>query len=371
MALANTRDPEQSQQQLAGWLAGKLPGAEELTVGEIETPQASGLSNETLLFTAAWTENGERRGGQYVTRIAPQGPSVFPRYDLVTEQRVMQALSKHTSVPVPATPWVETDTSVLGAPFLVMERLSGQVPCDDPPFTTGGWVVELSPEDQARMCDNALAVLAEIHKADWEALGLGFLNRPELGTTPLDQYIADARETYAWAAEGEVNPTIEAGFAWVEANLPDEQEPTVLNWGDARIGNMLIGDDLAINGVLDWEMVGIGSPELDLGWWAFLLRHHTEGVGAPVPPGFPSRDEFAARYEELTGHVVRQLDFYEAFAALRLSILMHRAGNLMIMAGLLPPDAPMKFNNPASQLLAKLIGVDAPTGEAQSFIGNR
>jgi hypothetical protein len=50
---------------------------------------------------------------------------------------------------------------------------------------------------------------------------------------------------------------------------------------------------------------------------------------------------------------------------------MHRAGNLMIEVGLLPAEATMKYNNPASQLLAKLIEVDAPTGEAQSFIGNR
>jgi len=43
-----------------------------------------------------------------------------------------------------------------------------------------------------------------------------------------------------------------------------------------------------------------------------------------------------ARYEELSSFAVRHIDFYEAFAALRLSILMHRAGNLMIAAELLP-----------------------------------
>lgn len=31
----------------------------------------------------------------------------------------------------------------------------------------------------------------------------------------------------------------------------------------------------------------------------------------------------------------------------------------------------MKLNNPASQLLAKLVGAEAPTGDSQSFIGNR
>jgi len=371
MALANTRDPQQSAQQLSTWLAGRLPGATDVVVSEVETPQASGLSNETLLFTATWTEDGELRGGRYVARVAPQGPGVFPSYDLVTEQRVMQALSQQTSVPVPATPWVETDTSVLGSPFLVMERLDGRVPSDDPPVTTGSWVLDLSPEQQAEMCDNALVALAQIHQADLDELGLRFLDHPERGASPLDQHLAYWRDTYAWAAEGDLNPTVEAGFKWIESNRPTEAEPTVLCWGDARIGNMLIGDDLTVTGVLDWEMVGLGSPGLELGWWFFLLRHHTEGVGAPMPPGFPSREAVLDRYFELTGHRVRNLDYYEVFAGLRLSILMHRAGNMMVAAGLLPPDAPMKLNNPASQLLAKLIGAPAPTGDAQSFIGNR
>jgi hypothetical protein len=43
----------------------------------------------------------------------------------------------------------------------------------------------------------------------------------------------------------------------------------------------------------------------------------------------------------------------------------------MIEVGLMPPEATMHLNNPASQLLAKLIGAPAPTGESQSFIGNR
>lgn len=372
MALANTRDPQESAAQLTGWLTSKV-GADDVVVTDVETPQASGLSNETLLFSATWTEDGEPRGGRYVARIAPQGPAVFPSYDLAKEQQVMQALALHTAVPVPQTPWVETDPAVLGAQFLVMERLDGRVPADDPPFTAAGWVLdELTPAQRRTMCDNALDVVAGVHAADLDSLGLReLLDRPRDGATPLDQQLTYWRETYDWAREDDVNPTIEEGFAWVEANRPAADEPVVLCWGDARIGNMLFGADLAVNGVLDWEMVSLGSPDLELGWWMFMLRHHTEGVGAPLPEGFPSREEIVARYAALTGHDLVHLDFYEAFAALRLSILMHRAGNVMILAGLLPPDAPMKFNNPASQLLAKSIGAPAPSGAAQSFIGNR
>jgi aminoglycoside phosphotransferase (APT) family kinase protein len=371
MALANTRDPKTSADQLAAWLGTKLDGATDVTVSDVTTPQASGMSNETLLFTASWTHDGHSHQQDYVARVAPQTAGVFPRYDLVAEQRVMQALNTHTAAPTPATPWVETDESILGAQFLVMERLDGRVASDDPPFTATGWVLDLSPEQRAAMCDNALIALAEIHKADYLALGLGFLDRPDLGKTPLDQQIAEWEQTYAWAAEGEVNPTIAAGFEWIAANRPAGEEPTVLNWGDARIGNMLVADDMSINGVLDWEMVTLGSPEMDLGWWLFLLRHHTEGIGMELPAGFPSREATIARYQELSGHQMENVDFYEAFAALKLSILMHRAGNLMTAGGMLPPDAPMKFSNPASQLLAKLIGAPAPTGTSQSFIGNR
>jgi hypothetical protein len=50
---------------------------------------------------------------------------------------------------------------------------------------------------------------------------------------------------------------------------------------------------------------------------------------------------------------------------------MHRAGNLMISAGLLPPGAPMRLNNPITQLLAEMLELPAPEGAVQNFVGNR
>lgn len=44
---------------------------------------------------------------------------------------------------------------------------------------------------------------------------------------------------------------------------------------------------------------------------------------------------------------------------------------MMIAMGLMPPDSPMALNNPASQLLAELLGLSALTGETATFIGNR
>lgn len=369
MALANT-DPQAIKDDLEAWLRKQLPGATDVAIDALDVPQASGLSNLTILFDASWVQDGALRTEQLVARVAPEGPAVFMQYDLGKEFRVMRALAEHTTVPVPRARWVEEDPSVLGAPFLIMDRAAGQIPSDDPPFTAGGWVLDLTDAQQAQLVDNSLRVLAGIHDADWRALGLDFL-LPADGGDPFDADLDLWERVFDWARDGDVNPTVEAGLRWLEEHRPDEDREPVLNWGDARVGNMMFGEDLTVNAVLDWEMVTLGQPDAELAWYLFLLRHHTEGIGAPMPPGFPSREQIIARYEELSGRAVPHVDYYEVWAAVRLAVLMHRAGNLMIEVGLLPPGAPMKLNNPASQLLAKLVGAEAPAGDSQSFIGNR
>ncbi|WP_320671851.1 phosphotransferase family protein [Patulibacter defluvii] len=370
MALSNTTDPAVAAEQLTAWLGRVLPDAGEIEVTDLVVPQSSGLSNETILFDAGWTVAGERHQQRFVARVAPAGEGVFRTYDLAKEFRILRALGEQPGVPVPRVWWLEEDPSVLGAAFLVMSRVDGRVPSDDPPFTASGWVLDLAPEQRGRLHDNALRALAAIHAVDWRAIGLGDL-APAAGVSALDHDIAQWRATFDWARAGDENPTVEAAFRWIAEHRPADEGEAVLNWGDARVGNVLFGDDLEAAAVLDWEMVTVGPRELELGWWLFLQRHHTEGIGVPRPEGWPTREQVIARYEELTGHEVREIDFYEVWAATRLASIMHRAGNMMIAAGLLPPDAPMRTNNPASQLLARLIGLEAPTGEAQSFIGNR
>lgn len=368
MALTN-KNPQELSGDLQRWLASRLPEATDLSIDNLDIPSASGMSNTTVLFTASWRHNGTPETMELVARIAPDGPAIFKDPDLAKEAAVMKAMAS-TGQPVPAVRWVEEDPSALGSPFLIMERATGMVPADDPPFTATGWVQDLNDEQQLRLCTNSLEALAAIHNTNWKDLGLDFLAPPN-GADAFDAELTQWREFYDWARDGEVNPTIEAGFTWLTTNRPDDQREPVLNWGDARIGNMMFGDDLTVNAILDWEMVGLGHPDTELAWWLFILRHHTEGIGLPVPSGFPTRDQVVAIYEKASGRTIDHLDYYEVWAGVRLAILMHRAGNLMIDLGLLPPEAPMKLNNPASQLLAKLIGADPPIGSVQTFIGNR
>ncbi|NNL67924.1 MAG: phosphotransferase [Myxococcales bacterium] len=150
----------------------------------------------------------------------------------------------------------------------------------------------------------------------------------------------------------------EPALEWLEKNAPTG-EPTVLNWGDARIGNMIF-EGGRCRAVLDWEMVTIGSPDADLAWFLFLDRHHSEGIGAPRLAGFPSREDTIARYAEQTGHTPRHLPYYEAFAAFRFSVIMIRLADQFVALGLMPETSDFAVNNIPSRMLAKMLDLPAP-----------
>jgi aminoglycoside phosphotransferase (APT) family kinase protein len=371
MALLNKLDADHASRQLSAWLAVKLPDAEDVTVTDVKIPQSAGMSMTTILFDAAWREKGEDKLLHLVARVAPAAPGVFKDPDLAREFTVIRALGHSTEIKVPTARWLEEDPSVLGSPFMVLDRAYGEVPSDDPPYVVEGWVLDLEPAQRGELYDHALDVIKQIHAVDWKAVGLDSLDEPHFGQVGIDQQIGHWEDFYAWAGDGQPSATIDAAFEWAKANKPTGEE-LVLNWGDPRIGNVIYNpDDLGVQAVLDWEMATIASPEMDLGWFVFFVRYYSEGIGAEIPAGLQNRAQLIARYEEITGRAVKHVDFYEAFAALRLSILMLRAGQLMIAGGALPPDNPMPFSNPASQLLAKLLDLPAPAGEATSFVGNR
>jgi hypothetical protein len=100
-------------------------------------------------------------------------------------------------------------------------------------------------------------------------------------------------------------------------------------------------------------------------------RAITPKASVPLPEGIPNHAETVARYEHITGHQARNVEHYEAFARVRLDILMVRAARMMIAGGMLPPDSTMAQNNPICQLVAKMLGLPAPAGAVTSYVGKR
>ena len=135
----STRDPQELAGQLQEWLVGQLGEHGQPTITEVSSPESNGMSSETLLFTARWTEEGVSADHRLVARIEPPSTAypVFTTYDLDMQFRVMRLVADHTSVPVPQTLWFEPDPGVLGGPFFVMARVDGLVPPDVLPYTFG------------------------------------------------------------------------------------------------------------------------------------------------------------------------------------------------------------------------------------------
>ena len=163
----STRDPGEMRDQFERWLRATLPEGSDARVVELTSPESNGMSSETLLVDAAWTEDGAEVTRRLVARVEPPATDypVFTTYDLDMQFRVMRLVEEHTDVPVPATHWHEPDPSVLGGAFFVMDRVDGLVPPDVLPYTFGdNWVVRRSPRRPAGpIQDSAVRAMAGIH----------------------------------------------------------------------------------------------------------------------------------------------------------------------------------------------------------------
>lgn len=324
----STRDPLALRERLERWLAGRLGPDARPSVAEVRSPAATGMSSETLLFDASWTDGGERCDGAFVARVAPD-PSdvpVFPRYDLGAQFRLLEIVAAHSTVPVPRVRWLEEDPAHLGAPFFVMDRIEGRVPPDVMPYTFGSWVSEATDAERRALQDASVSVLADLHAIDLRRVDVRFLELDAPGGSPLRRQVAHQHAYYDWARGERRHPMIERAFAWLDAHWPADEGATVINWGDARIGNMMFRGFTPV-AVLDWEMAALGPREVDLGW--FLAMHAffedlAHQFQLPGLPHFLRRADVAATYEARAGHRVRDLPFYETFAALRFAIVMAR-----------------------------------------------
>src|SRR5437763_9898841 len=106
-----------------------------------------------------------------VVRRPPRGPLPPSAHDVLREARLLRALER-TPVRVPRVLAVCDDTSVIGAPFYVMERIEGEVITEKLPAS-------LDPLDERqRIADQLIDALVELHSVDWIAVGLEGFGKP-------------------------------------------------------------------------------------------------------------------------------------------------------------------------------------------------
>ena len=345
MAVSTGRDPDVTRAALARWLQERT-GADSVSVGEVAIPGLSGFSNETLIFDADWA--GQTHG--LVVRVEPTGHTVFPATAFDAQVQVMQALAADGSVPVPEVLWFEQATDVLGARFVCMRRVEGQVPADNPGYHGEGWMPALDPEGQRRVWESGLDTMAAIHRVDRTAAGLDWI----ADVDPAEQLELDRR--YRRFACGDVPyPAVDEAFDRLAASMPPPSDRPALCWGDSRIGNMIFGADQRVAAVLDWEMVTAGDPVQDLAWYLLLDRHHVMAFDVPRLPGLPPRAESVARWEAASGHPATHLEWYELLGAARYASILVRVMKLLDSSGVFPGAAEAAFDQTGTRLLEQIL----------------
>src|SRR5947209_19036499 len=96
----SSRAPAAIRPRLEQWLRSKRPDA---VISDVRGTSANGMSSDTLIFQASWTEELGPRTESLVARVAPDAADVpvFPSYDLTRQFELIRAVAEQTAVPVP------------------------------------------------------------------------------------------------------------------------------------------------------------------------------------------------------------------------------------------------------------------------------
>lgn len=242
-------------------------------------------------------------------------PLILRRRDRLVEQSAVAkpplrreaeaiGLAVAEGVPAPIVTYVcDEAADGLGEGY-VMHRVSGETLgkkiTSDPAF-------EPARGKLARQCGAALARIHALTPLDG-------LDRTDAATT-----LASYERT--WRETGNVRPTIEAAFRWLEKRLPSEPVTPRMVHGDFRNGNIMVDPNEGLVAVLDWELVHVGDPAEDLGWlctssWKFGRPDRYVG-------GFGDLDDLLAGYAEAGGAPMSaaRVDFWSMLGSLKWGVM--------------------------------------------------
>jgi aminoglycoside phosphotransferase (APT) family kinase protein len=303
-AAANEREPVLVLEPLIEFLgAAGLEAPADLSA----TPIGEGHSNVTFELSTG-----------VVLRRPPRGPLPPSAHDVLREARLLSALAP-TAVRSPEVLAVCDDQGVIGAPFYVMERIAGEVITDSVPDALD------APEQHSRIADELIDALVELHATDWVGAGLEGFGKP---TGYLERQLRRFNGLWEHNRTREL-PQVEQVGGWLASRIPESPPATIVH-GDYRLGNTMFaaGAPARLIAIFDWEMATIGDPLADVGYMLMQWTEPGDVLGkfnlnnVTLRPGFPTRAELTARYEERSGRSVQTLDWYVTLALWKAVVFM-------------------------------------------------
>jgi aminoglycoside phosphotransferase (APT) family kinase protein len=250
----------------------------------------------------------------WVLRRPPLGHVLATAHDMAREYRVMSALAP-TPVPVPAMVTLCEDSSVIGAPFYVMEYVEGSI------LQRTSDTANLADDQRRALAYQLIDTLADLHDVDPAEIGLGDFGHPEgFLRRQVDRWTKQLGKSRSRDIPGSDDLADQ-----LAARVPASQRAGVVH-GDYRLDNVLVGPELKIRAVLDWEMATLGDPLCDLGLLT-VYAVPVPGVAGVISDGmgphngFPSIESLIQRYADRSGLDVSQLPWYTALGYYKLAVI--------------------------------------------------
>jgi aminoglycoside phosphotransferase (APT) family kinase protein len=272
-------------------------------------PLGEGHSNVTYVI--------RRAGGTWVLRRPPRPPLPPSAHDVLREARLLTAI-QDADVRTPDVIATCDDETVIGAPFYVMELIEGHVmTAAVPPALVG---------EEARIGEQLIDALVEVHAVDWRASGLEGYGKP---TGYLERQLRRFGGLWEHNRTREL-PVLDQVTAWLADHIPQSGEATIVH-GDYRLGNTMFAlrAPARLLAIFDWELATIGDPLADVGYLVATWSQHDDpedalrGLSAATRrPGFPTREELIARYEERSGRSMSDVRWYMTLALWKSAVFL-------------------------------------------------
>lgn len=114
-------------------------------------------------------------------------------------------------------------------------------------------------------------------------------------------------------------PVFEYAFKWLDDQDFSSRKESLVH-GDFRLGNLII-DEKGLAAVIDWEMVSIGNPMLDLGW--MCVNSWRYGQSDKVVGGFGDLEELLEGYASVSKEEIsaEEVKIWQILGSLRWGVI--------------------------------------------------
>jgi aminoglycoside phosphotransferase (APT) family kinase protein len=290
---------------VAAWLA-ETTGAAEVTVPRMALLGGGAIQENWALDVVC--RGGELDGAHELVLRTDAPSRLAVSWDRVQEYQILEVAFR-AGVTAPEPIALCRDPAVLGRPFYLMRRVSGEA---------RGFRLVRDPVLRER--GDALAArlgaeLAKLHRVRPPVPGLDFIPVPR-GPAALAR-VAEYRAHLDAMESAEC--VLEWALAWLERHAPQAVAPRLLH-ADFRTGNYLV-DRGELTAVLDWEFAAFGDPLEDLGW--MLGRYWRFGAYEREAGGIGTREALLAGYEAEAGHAVDRsaVPYWEVMGTVRWAVI--------------------------------------------------